>query len=115
MRNARRRATTVILLGVVLTVGGARFATLAAAPDWVGTISSASLRDLPGDGAFGVRIYGDTPETLAFRDRFLAALKAAGFATGEGPRLIFSFEPELTRSEPRARGPGSRREPRAGR
>lgn len=106
---SRSMMTPIISIGLIAmwVLGGG--VPRGHADDWTGTISSARLKDIPRNAAFDVLIYDDTEDNLRFRTKFLAALSDAGYATGNEARLVFSFEPEFTRSDRVIPGPGDRK------
>lgn len=59
-----------------------------------GQISTFPLNEIPADQFYWVDIFDRTDEALAFRDTFLATLRADGRKTNRDGRLVFNFESE---------------------
>ena len=86
-------ATRVLLAALVMVALASRTDVMAASA-CVGHISSQAIEPLPAGASVDVDIFNDTEENLQFRDAFLAALAAAGHATGGGAPLALSFSTE---------------------
>lgn len=96
MRPVTRAVFAALLFGVLSAA-----AALPARAQWMGELSSSVMHPLPKHPAFGVRIYDDTKENLAFRRVFLDALKRAGYQTGKDSPYVFSFATSITWKEKR--------------
>lgn len=92
----------ILLAAVALCLAGARSLAADGVDGWTGTLTSQRLEPLPETQVFDVEIYDDTRENLAFRDRFLAALRKAGHATADNAPLVFSFATGITWRRQRA-------------
>lgn len=64
--------------------------------DWTGELSSAAIQPIPPRPVFDVLIYDDTTQNIAFRTRFLQALRKAGYRTSDRADLQFSFATSIT-------------------
>jgi hypothetical protein len=71
-------------------------AALPAQAQWMGELSGTVMHPLPARPTFGVVIYDDTEQNLAFRRAFLDALRRSGYQTGDDAPYVFSFATSIT-------------------
>jgi hypothetical protein len=96
MRPVTRAVAAALLYGVLSAA-----AALPAQAQWMGELSSTLMHPLPPRPTFGVTIYDDTKENLAFRRVFVDALRRAGYQTSRTGAYVFSFATSITWKEKR--------------
>ena len=71
-------------------------AAVPAQAQWLGELSATLMHPVPAHPTYGMVIYDDTEQNLAFRRAFIDALKRSGYQTGKDALYVFSFATSIT-------------------